>query len=216
MAVRHVLGGERHGQVGTAVIGVVEDNDTLASRGVAGDLDGVLDRFGTRAEQGAALLVVARGAGVERLTHRHVLLVRADHEAGMGELGDLLCDGIDHRSGGVADADHGDAGAEVDQRVAIHVDQDGTLASLYVDRKDRAHSWSDGGRPAGIECLRLRSGKLGDEAAHLADRGGGHKGERSVRSRWGRLVVAVASATFSGRIHLPWSIAHWRLRSALL
>ncbi len=60
LPVGHVLGGEGHGQVGTAVVGVVEDHHGLSAGGVAGDLDGVLHGLGTRVEQRGALGLVAR------------------------------------------------------------------------------------------------------------------------------------------------------------
>jgi len=49
--VGHVLRRERHRQVGASVVGVVEDDDGLATGGEASDLDGVLDRFGAGVEE---------------------------------------------------------------------------------------------------------------------------------------------------------------------
>ena len=60
LLVRHVLGGQRHRQVGAAVVGVVERDHRLPPGVVAGDLDRVLDRLGARVEQRGALLVGAR------------------------------------------------------------------------------------------------------------------------------------------------------------
>ena len=102
--VGHRLGRQRHGQVGAPVIRVVEDDDGLAPRGVAGHLDGVLDRLGPGVEQRALLVVVARGQRVELLAHGHVPLVGRDHEAGVGEPADLIAHGLDHRRLRVAHA----------------------------------------------------------------------------------------------------------------
>ena len=179
VAVRHVLGRQRHGQVGAAVVGVVEGDDPVAPGDVAGDLDGVLDGLGAGVEQRGTLLVVTRGPGVELLAHGHVLLVRADHEAGVGESGDLLLDGVDHGRRGVAHADHGDARPEVDQGVAVDVDEDGPLGALDVEREDRADPGGHGRRAAGVERLRLGTGQIGDDSTCLVDPRGIHDSKRS-------------------------------------
>ena len=96
VAVGHVLGREGHGQVGAAVVGVVEHHHGLPAGDVAGDLDRVLDGLGPGVEQRRPLVVSARGPLVERLAHGHVLLVRRDHEAGVAELAHLRPDGVHH------------------------------------------------------------------------------------------------------------------------
>ncbi len=146
VSVGHVLGRQGHGQVGPAVVRVIEDDDGVAAGDVTGDLDGVLDGLGARVEQRRALLVVTRGAGVELLAHGDVLLVGTDHEAGVGEFGDLVPDGLDHGRGGVPHADHGDARSEVDQRVAVDVDQDRPLGAIDVEREHRADPGGHGRR----------------------------------------------------------------------
>ena len=50
--VRHVLRGQRHGQVGAPVIGVLYGHDRVPAGVGAGDLDRVLHRFGAGVEQG--------------------------------------------------------------------------------------------------------------------------------------------------------------------
>ena len=123
--VGHVLGGHRHRQVGPAVVGVVEDHHRVAAGGGPGDLDRVLDRLGAGVEQGRLLGVVARASARPRAAHTvHVPLVRRDHEAGVGERGDLLGHPAYDLGCGVADAHDGDAGGHVDQRVAVDVDDD--------------------------------------------------------------------------------------------
>ena len=145
------------------MIGVVEGDDPIATRGVAGDLDGVLHGLGTRVEQRRALLVIAGGAGVQLLADGHVLLVGTDHEAGVGELGDLVTHGVDDRRVGVSDADDGDTGAEVDERVAIDVDEDRPLGAVDVEREHRADAGRDGGLATGVELLRPRAGQVGHD-----------------------------------------------------
>ena len=63
-------------------------------------------------------------------------------------LADLLADGLDHGRGGVAHADHGDARAEVDQGVAVDVDQDGARRLVDVEGEHRAHAGGHGCRPS--------------------------------------------------------------------
>jgi hypothetical protein len=103
------------------VVGVVEDHHGVAPGGVPGDLDGVLYRLGTGVEQRGPLLVRAWRQSVELLAHLDVALVRRHHEAGMGELGDLLSHPADNLVRAVADRGDRDAGAEVDERVAVDV-----------------------------------------------------------------------------------------------
>ena len=67
-----------------------------------------------------------------------VLLVRRDHEAGVGEVVDLLGDRVDDALVAVADGRHGDAGAEVDELVAVDVAQDAAGGLLDVDRQSGA------------------------------------------------------------------------------
>src|SRR5229473_3045185 len=121
--VRHVLGGQGHGQVGPAVVGVVERDDRRPAGGVPGDLDGVLHRFRPGVEQRGALVVVTGGPPGELLADRHVLLVRGDHETGVGEPLGLLTDSGRDAGRAVAHRRHRDPRAEVDQGVAVDVDQ---------------------------------------------------------------------------------------------
>ncbi len=89
--VRRHLGGEAQGHVGAAVEGVLKGDDGLAARGVAGDLDRVLDGLGARVHEEGALGEVARGMGVELLGQLHVGLVAEQPEAHVRvELGLLL------------------------------------------------------------------------------------------------------------------------------
>ena len=169
--VRHRLRGQRHRQVGPAVVRVVEDDDRGAAGVGAGDLDGVLHRLGAGVEQRRLLLVVAGGDPRQRLAHGDVALVGRDHEAGVREALDLLVHRGDDALGGVADVDHGDAGAEVDEGVAVDVDDDGAAGRLHEDRQGRADGAGDGRRAPLEQRARPRSGDLGDEPALLGQAG---------------------------------------------
>ncbi len=85
------------------------------------------------------------------------------------QLGDLLLDPGDHTLGSVADRGDRDAGAEVDQVVAVDVDQDPATRTDDVRRKAHAHPCGDRRTPAGLQLLGLRAGQIGDEAAFLSN-----------------------------------------------
>src|SRR5690606_39899795 len=140
--VRHVPGGERHRQVGAAVVGVVKHDHCLASGGVPRDLDRVLHRLSTRVHEDGAFLVVAGGDPVERLAHVHVPLVGVDHEAGVGEAGELFAGAGHHPGVGVTHVGDGDTGTEVDEPVAVHVFNDAAAGPHHVDRQAAAYSLS--------------------------------------------------------------------------
>ncbi len=186
--VRHGLGGQRHGQVGAAVVGVVEGNDGVPAGGEPGHLDGVFDSLGAGVEQHGALLVVARGEAVQLLGDGHIAFVGRDHEAGVGE----VLHGFLHSTddGGVrgADARHGDAGAEVDEGVAVDVVDDAAVGVGDEDRNARRNARGDDRFAALGQGDGLGAREVGLDAAFLLKPvgdvmcGGGHgKAFLSVR-----------------------------------
>src|SRR5918997_7081 len=128
------LARERHREHGAAVEGVLEGYDRGAARIVARDLDGVLHRLRPGVDEEGPLLRGARHYGVEPLGELYVLLVLRDVEAGVGHLLGLLLDRLDHPPVGVPDVHHTDAAAEVYERVAVHVGQQGALRFLGEHR----------------------------------------------------------------------------------
>ena len=86
----------------------------------------------------------------------HVAVVRRDHEAGVGERLHLRGDGVDDPRVAVADRGHRDARAEVDQRVAVDVDDDAAAGGRGVDRHGRADRARDGRGLAGLQLARAR------------------------------------------------------------
>ena len=169
--VRHVLRGHREGEVGAAVVRVVEGDDARPTGEVPRHLHGVLDGLGPRVEQCRALVVVARGELVELLRDLDVLLVGVDHEARVREGVDLLGDGVDDPLVAVADGRHRDARAEVDELVAVGVTQDAARPLGDVDRQTGAHPGRDGGQLALLERLACRARDGGREDALLLDHG---------------------------------------------
>ena len=118
--------------------------------------------------------MVARGQLGQRLGDLHVALVRRDHETGVGEVGELRGGPAHDGLGGGADAGHGDAGAEVDQAVAVDVLDDAAARARGEDGQHGAHAAGDRGGAAGLQLLRLRAGDGGDDAALLRECG--HEG----------------------------------------
>ncbi len=123
LLVRHVLRRHRHGQVGPAVVGVIENDHRRPPRGNPGDLHRVLHRLGAGVEQRRLLGVLTGGHGGQLLAHPDVPLVRRDHEAGVAECRDLMLHGRHHPWCRVPDTGHGNSGTQIDQRVAVHVGQ---------------------------------------------------------------------------------------------
>ncbi len=185
--VRHVLRGQRHRQVGPAVVAVVEHDDGLPLGVRPGDLHGVLDCLGAGVEQRGLLGVVARGQLGERLGDLDVPLVGRDHETGVGEVGELRRRTADDGLGGRADAGHGDAGTEVDQPVPVDVLDDPAARAGGEHGQHGAHTGRDRGGTAGLQLLRLRAGDGGDDAALL--RKCGHEGLLGWCGRFSSLLA---------------------------
>ncbi len=143
--VRHGLVVHGHGEVGAAVIGVVEDRHRSPAGVLAGDLHAVLHRLGSRVHEHRLLGVVARGVLREKLRHAHVLLVRRDGEERVDDVLKLSGGGLDDRSLRVADRRDADPRAEVHELVAVDVDQDRAVGLGDVDGKRRGDAGRDHG-----------------------------------------------------------------------
>jgi hypothetical protein len=146
---------------------VVEGHDPRATGRVARHLDHVLDRLGTGVDQEGALLVVSRGQLIQTLTDLDVARVGGHHEAGVGEESRLLPDGLDDQGGAVAGVGRRDAGAEVDQPVAVDVLEYPRAGPDHEDGQGRAHPLGDGALPARLQLPRARPGDLGEKPALL-------------------------------------------------
>src|SRR4029453_10644316 len=110
----------------------------------ASDLDRVFHSFGAGVEQRTALLVVARRQLVELLADGNVALVRSDHEAGVCKLLDLILYGGHHSRGVVADGPSGNTGSEIDQAIAVDVDNHAAAGFHSKHRHRCAYASGDG------------------------------------------------------------------------
>ncbi len=151
------------------MVGVLEHHDGRSAGEAPRDLDGVLDGLGARVEQRAALVEVARGERVQRFADLDVPLVGGHHEAGVREARDLAADGLDHVGHGVADRGDRDARAEVDEVVAVDVDEDRALGTIDVDGEPDGEAGGDRMDPPVVQLLGPRPGDLGHEGPALLD-----------------------------------------------
>ena len=165
--VRHHLGGHRHREVRPPVVGVVEDDDGRPAGRDAGDLHRVLDCLGSGVEKRRRLVVIAGGERVQLLADCDVRLVGRDHEAGVGERGNLLRHRRDDLGRGVANAGDGDPGAEVDEAVAVQVLDDRPGGARDVGRERGRDPGRDGAPAPGVEGARARTRQLGPDLATL-------------------------------------------------
>ena len=143
------------------MVGVVEHDDGRTPGVGAGDLHGVLDGLGPGGEQRGALLVVAGGQPVQRLGHADDAVVLGDHEAGVGEPRRLVGHGAGHLGGGGADAGDRDAGGQVDQPVAVDVDQQRALRVVDEHGEDHSEAPRQRPLPSGVQLAGARAGDLG-------------------------------------------------------
>jgi hypothetical protein len=153
------------------VVSVSEHDHRRATGCRTSDLDRVLDRFRTGREQRRPLRVVTRGKPVQRGGYVDESLVLRDQEARVGEALGLLRNTSDDGRVGRSDGRHRDPGREVDDVIAIDIDEDAASGSLDEDRHRDAQTagkfrsalhlqllrhgtWDAGGKDAAL--LRLR------------------------------------------------------------
>src|SRR5690606_11556672 len=120
-------------------------------------------------DEDRVLLEVARGDLGELLGDAHVVLVRGDGEEGVGERRRLLGDRLRDLRMGVADRRDADAASEVDELVAVDVDEDRARSPLHVDVGEGARAAGDARDATLLQLARPRARDLGDELALLGD-----------------------------------------------
>ena len=156
---------------------VLEAEDRLPAREVAGDLHRVLHRLGAAVDEERALLVGAGREPVEPLGQLDVRLVGGDGEADVGEPVELGAHRLDHAGMAVAGVDDADAAAEVDEAVAVRVRQHGAFGVHHRDRRHGRDAARHRLRAAGQERPAVGAGDLGLQANHARHGGLGRVGK---------------------------------------
>ena len=169
MLVRHVLGCHGHRQVRTPVIRMLNHDNGLTLGVGARDLHGVFYRFGTGVKQCRTLGVITGRESVQRFTHFDVSLIGRDHEARVREQGDLILHAGYDLGIGVTHRCHGDSRAQVDQVVAIDINQDSASCSFNKDGQGGADSAGHSSGSALHERIRLGAWNSGNDPSFLRD-----------------------------------------------
>ncbi|GAA0963483.1 hypothetical protein GCM10009554_82940 [Kribbella koreensis] len=89
----------------------------------------------------------------------------------MREGGQLVLDRLDQGRSAVADGGDGDARAEVNQGVAVHVDDYTATCRGGVDGHDRPDALGYGGGLPALQVARARTGDGREQATFLGERG---------------------------------------------
>ena len=156
-----VLAGQAEREQRAAVIAAFEADHGRPPGELAGQLDRVLDRLGAAVGEDRLLGEVAGRELVQHLGQADHRLVGRDQRAGVQELLRLRRHRVDDRGRGVADAGHADAAGEVDEGVAVDVEDAGRRGPARRRRRSpcrarpaapppaaRASPWPAGPAPA--------------------------------------------------------------------
>ena len=154
-----VLAGQAEREQRAAVIAAFEAHHRRPPGELAGQLDCVLDRLGAAVGEDRLLGEVARSEAVEHLGQADHRLVGGDQRAGVQELLGLRRHRVDDRGRSVADAGHADAAGEVDEGVAVDVEDQGAVRPLDDDVGRLAEPGRQRRRPS-------REHRLGPRARH--------------------------------------------------
>ena len=136
--VRHNLPGQGHAHEGAAVEAARKGDDGLASSGVAGDLDGVLDRLGAGGDEDGFLVEFAGQHAVQPFGEMHIALIGHDLMAGVGETVELRLDRLDHLGVAMAGVDDRNARRKVDVAATLDVPDFRIFGAIGIDLRRHA------------------------------------------------------------------------------
>ena len=124
------------------------------------ELDGVLDALGAAVGEDRLLAERAGRDLVEQLGEPHVRLVGRDQRADVDELPRLVGNRLDDRRRRVPDGHHADAAGEVDQRVAVDVEDERAFGAFDDDVGGAAEPGGNRRQAARDEVAGPRTGDL--------------------------------------------------------
>ncbi len=107
---------------------------------LAGNLDSVLHCFRTGVDEHSFLFETSRGVLGEKLSRTNVGLVAHQAKERVGDLSDLVAHGLDNGIVGVTHRGHTNSSGEVDELVAIDIDDDRVMSAVDVDGECFAHA----------------------------------------------------------------------------
>ena len=161
LLVRHRLGRQRHANERAAVEALIEADDRVALRGVAGDLDRVLDGLGARVEQEPLERPLAGMTRNHALDGLDVALV-LDHGVHLVHVaGGLLLDGRDDSIRRVAAVERTNATDEVDVLASLDIG-DARAMRVIDEQRLRRHRRGHPALALGLQRRGLGSGSLID------------------------------------------------------
>lgn len=99
---------------------------------------------GTGRREDGLLREVARNELVQALGEAHIVFVRHDLVAGVGETVDLRLHGFDHLGVAVPGVDHGDAGSKIDVLSALDIPDFSILRTLGINLRGHTHAARNG------------------------------------------------------------------------
>ena len=151
VAVGGGLAGERQGQERAAVEAGIEGQHRGPPGGAARDLDRVLDRLGAAGEERRLGRAGNRDDLAQLARQRHVRLVGRHHETGVLELLHLRARAVQHARRRVTRVQAADAAAEVEELVAVDVDEQRPFSALEEDPVPRLRDARRDPAPALLE-----------------------------------------------------------------
>jgi hypothetical protein len=136
LLIGRCFAGEAQPQQSASMKAVGEGNHCRAARCSAGDLNGVLHRFGPGGQEDGFLRRIARCQAVQALGQTKIGLVHRHLKAGMGKAFQLRLHRLQHFRVTMPNIHNPDAARKVDILIAIKVPE---LRPLRLRNEDRVH-----------------------------------------------------------------------------
>ena len=119
----------------------------------ARDFHSILNSFCAGIHQDGFFRKITGSVTGEQFTDLDVGLVARHREQGMGDFGGLLSDGVHHGVVGVADGHHTDTPSQIQELIAIYIDNDRVVSVGGIHRESRGHSTGHGRLATRVKLL---------------------------------------------------------------